>query len=237
MRLRAGQPAGLLTVGAYGVGKTHIAYAFLNQAVTEGLLKPGEILVGSEDDLLGQIATASFSDRARLRNRLINRRWRAVLVDDVGWAKYPRPDDAWALWHDFLDFMWTRRRIVILTTNLSPREQRPKAGGRNGETETVNRLREWVGEAAYDRLAAMIGGNIINLGADENHRRANSTALETAWERSQETLRAAARGDTNVSTAGGHQSSSPADLSPAVTTSPLPPDHDPDPFGEQESLL
>jgi DNA replication protein DnaC len=163
-RFKTGAPGGILTAGPYGSGKTFIAYAYLNTLVGEGLVSPGRVLFGTENDLLGRVSTASFQDRQKALDRLLNPRWDVVFVDDVGWGKYFKEEDRFALFHDLFDFLWANRKTLVMTTNL-----------------TKDSLKEWVGSAAYDRMIGLVGGEQVIVSIDESLRRKGEEVFERSF--------------------------------------------------------
>lgn len=138
--------ASLVALGNTGVGKTYLAISYANAAIKAGYFKPSEVLFGSESELLSAAANAPFADVETAFRRLTNGRYKMIIIDDVGRGAYLRDDMRPKIWSLILDKMYSENRVVVITSNLDPK----------------NGLPEHIGEGAMDRLRAMVGyGSLI----------------------------------------------------------------------------
>ena len=186
-RIRSGRSAAFVIVSDFGMGKTWLAMALLNRLIGDGIIHPSQVLWGSEDDLLGSVARASFADMARQRQRLLSPRWRIVFIDDVGHGVYPRPESRAFLWHALTDHLWSRNRSIIITTNHDVELR----SATTGAPERLSPLEEYIGKAAFSRLLG-ITPSVYRLNR-ENMRRTLSHEAEAEWqELSSDAPRAAA---------------------------------------------
>lgn len=155
-RLAAGQPAGIVLHGPMSTGKTHTAFAYLNRLVNQGAVAPGRIMFGSEHDILGSVANASWADAESVRRHLTNPHWSTLFIDDVGWCTYRRVEDQHALWHHLTDQVTNRRATLIVTTNHS-----------------LDSLQEWVGGPAWQRILMASSRTIVEItGYNRRYQRA-----------------------------------------------------------------
>jgi DNA replication protein DnaC len=150
-----GYPSLMLT-GNYGVGKTHLACAIINQIIDrwdgENITCP--IVLVSEPDIYRQIqATYSFTtDEKQQRDSEADIIRRLVyipllIIDDIG--KEQRQDTRFVqrILFSIIDSRYRLSKPIIVTTNLSADELDSYMGG---GTES----------ASYDRLAEMCKGNM-----------------------------------------------------------------------------
>lgn len=144
--------ASAVAIGNTGVGKTYLAVAYANQAIKSGYFKPSEVLFGSEAELLSSAANAPYADVEKAFTRLTSKRYKMIIVDDVGRGTYLRDDMRPKIWSLILDSLYSDNRVVVITTNLPSKN-----------------LAEYIGEGAMDRLRAMVGYGVILL--DEPQRR------------------------------------------------------------------
>ena len=132
--------ASLAAFGDTGVGKTYMSIAYANAAIKAGYFKPTEVLFGSESELLAAAANAQFADVETAFRKLTSRRYKMIIIDDVGRGTYLRDDMRPKVWSLILDKLYSENRVIVVTSNLS------NTG-----------LTEHIGEGAMDRLRAMVG--------------------------------------------------------------------------------
>jgi DNA replication protein DnaC len=155
-RLRAGERgvASMLVVGKPGMGKTFLAVAYANAAIKAGFFKPSEVLFGSEAELLASVANSSFGEVEVGLRRLISKRVKLLVIDDVGrgtWLNETMRPKVFSL---VLDKFWSENRVVVLTSNLSPAD-----------------LGTYVGDGAMDRLRSLVGNGSLVLDEEKSKRR------------------------------------------------------------------
>lgn len=154
-----GQPgtAGLVILGDTGRGKTWTALGYANVAIEAGLVRPGEILYGTEAELLAAAANSTFSEVDANLRRLTDRRYRMLVIDDVGRGPWLRDDMRQKVFALVADSAWRDNKVVVITTNLANRD-----------------LTDYVGEAAMDRLGSGAGykSTVFLASRDEHMRRA-----------------------------------------------------------------
>ncbi|MGV8845803.1 hypothetical protein [Tessaracoccus sp.] len=181
-RLQQGVSIGtsLLLVGPFGSGKSWRAYAYARAAITKGIFKPEQVRVGNEKKMLSDISTAGlFGDNSgpdQLR-KLLDPGIRMYLVDDVGvQTTYPNRIKRHSLWEALLDRVYSvddgtalsqdTATTLILTTNKNPAPYLVDNKGNvavnpvTGDPEP-GELREWVGEVAFSKIAALMGNPTI----------------------------------------------------------------------------
>lgn len=164
-RWKAGQPgtAGIAILGTHGEGKTWMAVAYANAAIRAGLVRPGDVLYGTEAELLSSAANAAFGDVDRNLRRLIDPRYRMIVIDDVGRGTWLRDDMRPKVFSLVLDAAWRDNRVVVVTTNLVPGD-----------------LAEYIGAGAMDRLRSIVGYDAIDLSDRDMRRKVTEEALARA---------------------------------------------------------
>lgn len=164
-RIEAGQPgtAGALVFGPVGEGKTFLALGYANLAIERGLVKPNEVLFGTEAELLAAAANASYGEVENALKRLASPSHRMVIIDDVGRGTWLREDMRPKVFMLVLDSAWRENRIVVITTNLG-----------------VTDLEEYIGGGAMDRLRSMCGYAAISLDDRGMRRQVTEEALAQA---------------------------------------------------------
>ena len=152
--IRNGQKAtaSLPILGSIGSGKTFLATAYANQVILAGLLKPSEVLFGSEAELLASAANSKFGEVETELQRIVSRRYKMLIIDDVGRGTWLRDDMRAKVFSLVLDKYWADNKIVVITSNLNQTD-----------------LTAYIGEGAMDRLRSMAGYKAIIL--DEKMRR------------------------------------------------------------------
>lgn len=132
-------PGGILLGGPTGVRKTGACYALLHALVDAGKVMPGEILVRREEEWLppmaqvtrfGNSATAKDTLSAHLRGKKI------LLLDDLGYGRYPSSEDQASVLLGLLERVKKRDILLLVTTN----------------TSEPSKIRDMIGPAAYSRL-------------------------------------------------------------------------------------
>lgn len=164
-RIEAGHPgtAGALIFGPVGEGKTFLALGYANLAIRAGLVKPGEVLFGTEAELLASAANSSYGEVEGALKRLTSPQHRMIIIDDVGRGTWLREDMRPKVFMLVLDAAWRDNRIVVVTTNL-------------GKTD----LEEYIGVGAMDRLRSMCGYSAISLDDRQMRRHITEEALAQA---------------------------------------------------------
>lgn len=148
--------AGLGILGATGYGKTWAAIGYANAAIKAGLVRPSQILYGTEAELLAGAVNAKFSDVAANLHQLTDRRYRMIVIDDVGRGPWLRDDMRQKVFAVVADAAWRDNKVLVITTNL-----------------TNDGLKEYVGEAAWDRMGSAAGyqSTVFLAGREEHMRR------------------------------------------------------------------
>ena len=157
-RWRKGQPgtAGLVILGDTGMGKTWAAVGYANAAIKAGLVRPSQILYGTEAELLAATANAAFGEVDAGLRKLTDPRYRMLIIDDVGRGPWLRDDMRQKVFALVSDAAWRDNKVVVLTTNLTNKD-----------------LADYVGEAAMDRFSSAAGykSAVFLEGRDEHMRR------------------------------------------------------------------
>lgn len=125
---------GLLILGSYGNGKSHLAAAIVHAAKAQG----HTAVFASVPELLSRIR-ATYDEEARETEAQLMfalREARLTVLDDLGAEKRSE----WTLEkvYELVDARYRSRRPTVVTTNLTPEE-----------------LEEQIGHRAYDRLLEM----------------------------------------------------------------------------------
>lgn len=181
-RLQQGVSTGssLLLVGPFGSGKSWRAYAYARAVIINEIFKPEQVRVGSEKKMLSDISTAGlYGDNSgpdQLR-KLLAPGVRMYLIDDVGvQTSYPNRLKRHSLWEALLDRVYSvddgtalskdTATTLILTTNKNASPDLVDNKGNvvvnpvTGNPEP-GELREWVGEVAFSKIAALMGAPTI----------------------------------------------------------------------------
>lgn len=147
--------------GNLGVGKTWLAYAYLNTLVKEGIMTPANIVASTETSTLGRIATGGF-ERSNMFKELKNPVHKIFFIDDVGQAHFTREESRHEVWYELIDHVYSNDLTLILTTNKTFQNA---SGGLNNSS-----LQRWLGDAAYDRMKHIMGPTGLIIPGDKNHR-------------------------------------------------------------------
>lgn len=160
-RIAAGKnaTAGMVIFGDVGEGKTWMAVGYANTAIQKHLFQPNEVLYGSEAELLASAANSAFKDVEPALRHLTQKRYKMVIIDDVGRGTWLKDEMRPKVFSLVLDAAWRDNRIVVVTTNL-----------------TNEALSEYIGTGAMDRLRAMSGYDGVVL-ADRDMRRKTTKEL------------------------------------------------------------
>lgn len=161
--------AGLVILGDTGLGKTWTALGYANTAIRQRLIRPREILYGTEAELLASVANGAFGDVEPNLRRLTDRRFKMLIIDDVGRGHWLRDEMRQKLYALVMDAAWRDNKVVVITTNL--------------DNDT---LENYIGTAAMDRVSSAAGykSTVLITGKDEHMRR---TITEKSLERSPNT--------------------------------------------------
>lgn len=131
----------LLITGEVGQGKTWLALSYAYEILRRKIMRPSEIVFGTEADLLASIGNAPFAEVDQRLRRLTQGRYRLIIVDDVGRANWLKEDARPAIFWNVINEQYKNKGLVVLTTNIDRREE----------------LESYIGKASFDRLAAMTG--------------------------------------------------------------------------------
>ena len=153
-RLRSGQTgvASMVILGPPGTGKTFLATGYANAAIKAGFFAPSEVLFGSEAELLASVANSSFGEVEVGLRKVISRRVRMLVLDDVGRGTW-------------LDKFWSENRVVVVTSNLSPTD-----------------LGTYIGDGAMDRLRSLAGNSSLVLDTESKRKKVTEEMLAKAEE-------------------------------------------------------
>lgn len=136
--------AGLLLVGASGVGKTHLACALLSELVSK---KGVQGVYVDSSDLLNRIQTSFRPEAAGSREAVLTPFMNAefLVLDEIG-ATPPHP---WVqdVLYDLLNTRYNRKKTTVVTTNFAD-EPDPAAG-------VKQTLEERIGYRTRSRLYEM----------------------------------------------------------------------------------
>lgn len=164
-RLEAGERgiAGMLVIGAPGLGKTFLSLGYANAAIKAGYFKPSEVMFGSEAELLASAANSSFGEVEAGLRRILHPRVKMLIIDDVGrgtWLNEAMRPKVFSL---VLDKFWSQNRVVVFTSNLSP-----------------SALGEYIGDGAMDRLRSLVGNASLVLDTESKRRKVTEEMLARA---------------------------------------------------------
>jgi DNA replication protein DnaC len=134
--------------GNLGVGKTWLAYSYLNQLIKEDIMYPANIIASTETSTLVPIATGGFK-RSDLFVELKNPLHKVFFIDDVGQAHYSTETARHEVWYELIDHVYANDLTLILTTNKTFQDATGKLA--------TSSLKKWLGEAAYDRMKYIMG--------------------------------------------------------------------------------
>lgn len=160
--IKAGKPAiqtGLVLTGRIGIGKTWVAYGYARRMIEEGLLLPGNLIQGTESDLLSSVVAAGY-ERADRTKALLNPMTHMYIIDEVGRGNYRDATSRLEIWSELVNHCYNNHITLVVTSNLSTV---PVQG--NEKPYPESELQKWMGEAAYDRLRYItvpvrpVGGN------------------------------------------------------------------------------
>lgn len=136
------------------VHNTWLAAAYANQAIQQQIFHPGEVLFGSEAQILSGPVNGAFNEFEPALRKLISPRYKMLIIDDVGRGTWLREDMRPKVFSLILDNYWSRNRVVVITTNLD-----------------AAALKDYIGEGAMDRLRSMIGNGAGQIIATDLKRR------------------------------------------------------------------
>lgn len=148
----------MVLTGHLGVGKTWTGYAYASQLIAEGVLQPGEILLGTEIGLLTPLALATY-DRTEKIQELLGPQHKFFFIDEVGRATFKSQELRHEIWYAIINHAYENHIPVVLTTNKSSKTRPVRDAKANKEYN--NELEMWIGEAAYDRLKYMAHDGVI----------------------------------------------------------------------------
>lgn len=165
-RVKKGQKehrTSLLLAGDLGIGKTYAAYAYLNALIKEGLYNPAEIVHNTEASILGRIASGGFK-RDEMFVELTNPMHKVFFIDDVGQAYYSDETKRHSVWFELINHIYTNDLILIMTTN------KKFTVDKEGRFTNSDNLKNWVGDAAFDRIRNIVGGDGLIIPGNINRR-------------------------------------------------------------------
>lgn len=153
----------LVLAGDIGIGKTYTAYAYLNALIKEGLYNPAEIVHNTEASVLGRIASGGFK-RDEMFVQLTSPMHKVFFIDDVGQAYYSDETKRHSVWFELINHIYTNDLILILTTN------KKFAVDARGHFSNADSLKHWMGDAAFDRVRNIVGGDGLIVPGKVNRR-------------------------------------------------------------------
>lgn len=140
-------PGGVLLGGPTGIRKTGACYALLNHLVADKRVRPNEILIRREEEWLPPLAQVTrFGNAGGAKDTLstaLNGK-RILLLDDLGYGRYPSPEDQQSVMLGLLERVERRDILLLVTTNTAD----PAA------------LRKMIGPAAFSRLWDRVGSEV-----------------------------------------------------------------------------
>lgn len=172
-RWKSGSPgtASLLVAGVPGKGKTWLAVSYANAAIEAGLVAPDRVLFGTEATLLAAAGNERYGNVEEALRRLTSRRYQMLIIDDIGRGTWLSDEMRHKVYGLVLDAYWSDNRVIAATTNL-----------------TKDHLKDWLKDAAMDRLRSMCGGRAVVLSAsDPDMRRLTTQEMVSAASSSKDT--------------------------------------------------
>lgn len=103
--------------GNHGSGKTYLAYAILRLYVQKGKLKPSEIKVLTENELLS-LANGGFETRQAIE-KIFDNKYKAYLFDSAGIKDEYSQKNEMPVITRFIEEVYNRSAILIVTSHLS----------------------------------------------------------------------------------------------------------------------
>lgn len=140
--------------GAMGRGKTWQAYAYLNLLINKGIMRPGQIVFGTESETLGAIASAGFNRNEEMMD-LKNPKHLVFFIDDVGSTTSYYKNYREETWFELINHVYNKNLTLILTTNLAFNNRE---------------LGQHIGPRSFDRLKALVGDDGVLSINGENKR-------------------------------------------------------------------
>lgn len=165
----------MVLTGHLGVGKTWTGFAYARQLIEEGVLRPAEVLFGTEIGLLTPLALASF-DRTEKIQEFLNLHHKFFFIDEVGRATFKSPELRHEIWYAIINHAYENHIPVVITTNKSSKPSGVKDTMSNKAYKSEMEM--WIGEAAYDRLKYMVGEDGAIVPGDENKRAEVNSRLD-----------------------------------------------------------
>jgi len=155
----------ILIAGKMGRGKTYLGYAYAYELIHAGLLKPSEVFIGTEQDLV-KIARGGFHGAEMLED-LLKPQHRFYLFDDIGRTAFPDDIKRRELWHALVDNIYSNGKTLVITTNLPIQEKQGV-------------LAAWVGNSSESRIRHITGDGVVFMDGD-NKREEIGDRLESDW--------------------------------------------------------
>ena len=158
-------PTSLLFIGKLGRGKTWSAYAAVKELVKRDLAGPGQIYASTEMNL-SAITYAGYK-KNDLFAEILNGKYKAYLIDDVGRGKFKSPAERGEIWFEIINKAYAQNMPLYITSNLPINN--PADPGRD--------LEGWIGKAALDRFKSMVPdvGLVIFNETDKRSELSNSS--------------------------------------------------------------
>lgn len=153
---RSGNPglASLVVRGGFGTGKTWLAMSYVKVLVRDRLVDPGEVLVGTEADLLASLTQQATWDMGPGLASLTASRWKVVFIDDVGVGVWRSDQTKRGVWHPIVDAMYSENRTLVISTELS-----------------LPALSKHLGDSVWSRIQSMCAGSIVQLSSEQRTHR------------------------------------------------------------------
>lgn len=158
-----GHRTSVVLAGEIGIGKTWMAYAYLNKLIKEGLFNPAEIVHDTEASILGRIASGGFK-RDEMFQELVHPMHKVFFIDDVGQAYYSDDVKRQSVWFELINHIYTNDLILVMTTNKKFQINE------KGQFVNMNSLSHWLGEAAFDRVRNIVGSDGLIVPGNVNRR-------------------------------------------------------------------
>lgn len=108
---------GYFIAGPYGSGKTHLAYSILKIFVKAGKLKPSQIRVITESDLLS-LANGGFETRSALES-IFDSKYKAYVLDGLGSKDHYEEKREQPAISKLIEEAYSRSALFIATSHMS----------------------------------------------------------------------------------------------------------------------
>ncbi len=134
----------LMFVGRLGRGKTWSAYAYLKELIRHGYVAPSQIWHTTESKL-GAITYSGY-DKNKLQSELLDDKYKAYFIDDVGRGSFREIGQKGEIWFEIVNKAYARNIPLIITSNLPVTN--PDDPGKD--------LVGYLGHGPIDRIKSMV---------------------------------------------------------------------------------